>query len=89
MSEENVTDRNISVSVPMGALATALVLALAAAAYTLIGREGESEEATTGQKTKSGGIRRKLGLMTLITLIENDTTRKLLVSVLRAIAKRS
>jgi hypothetical protein len=89
MTEENVTDRNLSVSVPVGAIATALVLGLAAVAYTLIGREGESDETNTSQKTKSGGIRRKLGLMTLITLIENDTTRKLLVSVLRAIAKRS
>jgi len=89
MAEESTENRNISVSVPMGAIATAILLGLAAAAYTLVSRNGEDEEPSGGQKSKSGNMRRKLGLMTLATLIENDASRKLLVSLIRAMARRS
>jgi hypothetical protein len=32
---------------------------------------------------------RRVGLMTLITLIENDTTRRVVVAALRAMARRA
>lgn len=89
MSEENTNGRNLSVSVPMGALAAAATLVIAAAAYTLIGRNSEDVEEDGEGKSKSGGMSRRLGLMTLVTLIENDASRKILVAMLRAIARRS
>ena len=89
MADENTDGKNISVSVPMGAIAAAAVLVLAAAVYTLIGRNGEEAEGNGGGKAKSGNMRRRIGLMTLITLIENDASRRVLVALLRAIARRS
>jgi hypothetical protein len=89
MADDNSSEKNISVSVPVGAIATAIVLGLAAAAYALLGRNGEESDASTSQKTKSGNMRRKLGLMTLIAVIENDASRKVLLALLRAIARRS
>ena len=86
---ENGNGSNISLSVPVGAIATAAVLGLAAAAYTLLNRDSEAPEGSSGQKSKSGSMKRRLGLMTLATLIENDATRKVLVSVIRAVARRS
>jgi hypothetical protein len=89
MAEDNSEDRNFSVSVPVGALAAALVLGLAAAAYALMGRDSEETESSSSQKARSGSMRRKLGLMTLITIIENDASRKVLLAFLRAMARRS
>ena len=89
MADENDENKNISVSVPMGAIATALVLGLAAAAYALIGRDNSDADNGSGLKAKSGNMRKKLGLMTLITVIENDASRKVLVAFLRAMARRS
>jgi hypothetical protein len=95
MADENDENKNVSVSVPMGAIATALVLGMAAAAYALIGRDnagsetGSGVKAVSGLKAKSGSMRKKLGLMTLITVIENDASRKVLLAFLRAMARRS
>jgi hypothetical protein len=89
MADENDENKNISVSVPMGAIATALVLGMAAAAYALIGRDNAVSETGSGLKAKSGSMRKKLGLMTLITVIENDASRKVLLAFLRAMARRS
>jgi hypothetical protein len=88
MAEDN-GERNISVSVPVGALAAALVIGAAGAAYALIGRNSEETDAGNAQKPRSSNMRRKLGLMTLITVIENDASRKVLLALLRAIARRS
>ncbi|GAC1442990.1 MAG: hypothetical protein NVSMB52_00810 [Chloroflexota bacterium] len=88
---DNVNDsQNFSVSVPVGALGTLVVLGLAATAYIVYGRtDGEDPVASAAKSKLGGGMRKKLGIMTLVTLIENDTTRKLLVSVLRAMARRA
>lgn len=88
MAENQNDGKNISVSVPMGAIATAIVLGVAAAAYVLMGREGEGD-AESSPRSKGGSMRRRLGLMTLITLLENDASRKVVIAVLRAMARRS
>lgn len=91
MAEDANQGTNLSVSVPFGALAAAAVIGLGAAAYLMYGRE-DTESAPEGSKpSKSGGgnMRRKVGLMTLIAIIENDTGRKLLLTVLKAMARRA
>ena len=81
----------ISGSVPLGAIAAgALIAVAAAAAYLLANRENGGVTATIREKGKSRkGFGRKLGLMTAITLIENDATRKLVIALLRAMARRA
>lgn len=90
MSDELQNDgkSNISVSVPIGGIATLLVLGLATAGYLIATRGGDDEGSS--EKPKSGrNMRRRLGLMTAITLIENDATRKVVVAMLRAMARRA
>lgn len=90
MSDELQNDgkSNISVSVPIGGIATLLVLGLATAGYLIATRSGDDEGSS--EKPKSGrNMRRRLGLMTAITLIENDATRKVVVAMLRAMARRA
>jgi hypothetical protein len=92
MSEEDSDSKGVSLTLPIGALGAALVLGLAAAAYTYFSNEGSAEEpqAKGGQsKGKSGSVRRRLGLLTVITLLENDQTRKVVIAVLRAMARRA
>jgi hypothetical protein len=79
---------NISVSVPIGALATLVVLGLATAGY-LIATRGSEEDAVSDKPKSGRNVRRRLGLMTAITLIENDTTRKAVLALLRAMARRA
>lgn len=88
MAEDQNDSKNISVSVPMGAIATAVVLGLAAAAYVMMGRESEADTESS-PRSKAGSMRKRLGLMTLITLLENDASRKVVIAVLRAMARRS
>ena len=86
--QANEGKTNISVNVPIGALATLLVLALGTAGYLLASRG--SEDGGITDKVKSGrNMRRRLGLMTAITLIENDATRKVVLAMLRAMARRA
>jgi hypothetical protein len=87
MTDEVNGGRHISVSMPVGALATVLVIALAGFAYTFLLREDEEGE-NAGRPKPKGSIRRKVGLKTLIAVIENDTSRRLLLAVLRALARR-
>lgn len=91
VSDDTGSNKGVSVSMPIGAVAAAAALGLAAAAYAFFGRDDEETPATNGvQKSRpSKGVRRKLGLMTLVTLIENDATRKVLVALLRAMARRA
>jgi hypothetical protein len=94
MAEEETTGRNVALTLPLGALGAALALGLAAAAYTYLSG-GNEEAADSGNsksgsaKSKSGSMRRKLGLMTVITLLENDATRKVVLAVLKAMARRA
>jgi hypothetical protein len=87
MKESENASKGIAIKAPIGALGVAAALALAGAAYTYFSRGEQASE--NGLKAKTGGMRRRLSFMTLIALIENDTTRKLLVAALRAMSKRS
>ena len=88
MAEEGNEGRHIAVSMPIGALAAVLVITAAGLAYTLLLREEDSGEGMPRPKGKGGSMRRKLGLRTLIAVIENDASRRLLLAVLRALARR-
>lgn len=91
MANDSNGEQNISVSVPVGVIAAGAVIGLiAAAAYVMTQRGDTDVSGVAGQAARSGrGFSRKLGLMTLITIIENDATRRVLVALLRAIARRS
>jgi hypothetical protein len=90
MAEEDQQGSNISVSVPIGVLASAAVLGAGAAAYLFLNNRDESSTATSSSRGDKGkGLRRKVGLTTVITLLENDASRKVVLSVLRAMARRA
>jgi len=89
MANDDQSQQKVSFNVPIGVLAAAAVIGLAGAAYMLLSQSSDEEDESTSSKPKSGGnIRKKLGLMTLVTLIENDVTRKGVVALLKALAKR-
>lgn len=81
---------NISFNVPIGLLGVALLAALASAAYMMTSNQEEATESPAASMTRSakGGLK-KLGLLGLASMIENDATRKVVVAILRAMAKRS
>lgn len=89
-SDEN-DERSVSVSVPIGAaVAGVLLLGSAAAIYFLLG--GGSKSSTSGESSVANSSRsflRKMGILGLATMIENDFSRKFLVSILKAIARRA
>lgn len=90
MTDETNGQANLSLTVPLGALAAAAVLGLGAVAYILYARGDAGGEIEGAKPAKSrGGMRRKVGLMTLIAVIENDTGRRLLLTVLKAMARRA
>ena len=89
MTSRDSNEQNFSVSVPVGAAVAAILLAGAtAAAYLIIGRPAELG-AEGGQSMPGGGFLRKVGLLGLVAMIENDATRKVVVAVLKAMAKRA
>lgn len=91
MADDDTARQNFSVSVPLGVLAAGVIVGLAAAAAYVISIQGNGETTTMprGAAKKGKGMGRRFALLSLVTLIENDTTRKAVVAVLRAIAKRS
>jgi hypothetical protein len=93
MAKDNADQEkpNISVNVPIGGIATLLLLGLAAVGYMMASRKSEPESQSVTEKAMASGrnVRRRLGLMTVITLIENDSTRKLVLALLRAMARRA
>lgn len=89
MADEDQQSSNISVSVPIGALASVAVLGAAGAAYLFMNRSETASSAVSGLNEKGKGLRRKVGLTTVITLLENDASRKVVLSVLRAMARRA
>lgn len=91
MTSGDSNEQNFSVSVPVGAAVAAILLAGAtAAAYLIIGRPGTDVESDGGSSGRKGGnFFRRMGILGLVTLIENDATRKLVVAVLKAMAKRA
>ena len=91
MNEDSESKPVISGSVPIGALAAGVIVGAAVlAAYLLTNRDNGDVASSVKSKARSGkGFGRKLGLMTAITLIENDATRKVVLAVLKAIARRA
>jgi hypothetical protein len=97
MRSDNHDDASFSVSLPIGAAVSAALLAVAAGAAVLLlglGRNGDESE-TSGSASKSGksssgkNFFRRVGILGLVTLIENDATRKVVVAVLKAMARRA
>ncbi len=89
MADDDQQGSNVSVSVPIGALASVAVLAAAGAAYVLLHRSDPAVPSNAGIAGKGKKVRRKLGLTTVITVLENDASRKVVLSVLRAMARRA
>ena len=89
MAEDEQQGSNISVSVPIGALASVAVLGAAAAAYVFLNRGDSSTPGASGIAGKSKSVRRKIGLTTVITVLENDASRKVVLSILKAMARRA
>lgn len=93
MSEDS-SENSTSLTVPIGALGALLVLGIAGAAYAYLQRGGDESPQgfvqSAVQRAKPGkNTRRKVGLMALIALIDNDASRKVLLTFLRALQKRS
>jgi hypothetical protein len=90
MTSGDSNEQKFSVSVPVGAAVAAILLAGAtAAAYLIIGRPGTEEESEGGSSRSGGNFFRKMGLLGLVAMIENDATRKVVVAVLKAMARRA
>lgn len=91
MASESNGDQSLSVSVPMGVVVAGVLVGLmAAAAYLMMQRGDATTSGSAGQAARSGrGFGRKIGLTTLITLLENDASRRVILAVLKAIARRS
>ena len=89
MADDEQQGSNLSVSVPIGALASVAVLGAAAAAYVLLNRSDTGLPSTSGIAGKGKKVRRKVGLTTVITVLENDASRKVVLSILRAMARRA
>jgi hypothetical protein len=89
MTDDEQQGSNLSVSVPIGALASIAVLGAAAAAYVLLNRGDTSLPSATGIAGKGKKVRRKVGLTTVITVLENDASRKVVLSILRAMARHA
>ncbi len=94
---EDTSENGTSLTLPIGALGALLMLGIAGVAYAYMQKGAdESTPSTPGfvqnavQRAKPGkSTRRKLGLMALIAMIDNDASRKVLLTFLRALAKRS
>jgi hypothetical protein len=89
MSDDDQQGSNLSVSVPIGALASVAVLGAAAAAYVFLNRSDTTTPSAAGIAGKGKSVRRKIGLTTVITVLENDASRRVVLSVLRAMARRA
>lgn len=82
--------QSIGVSVPIGAVAAAALVALGVASYLLTNRSEEITPGPAGQVARSGRrAGRRLGLNALIALLENDATRKVVLALLKAMARRA
>lgn len=90
MANDGNGKASVSVGVSIGTLAGLLLLAGAGAAYAYFSREGAENPLSGLQRPgPRKGFPRKVGLMALASMIENDATRKVLVALLRAIARRA
>lgn len=95
MASTNGENQNVNANVPIGVIAAGLVLGLAAAAFAMMRQNSQTVSGTTIAGTASGvarggkGMLRKAALNALIAAIETDASRKLVVTVLKAMAKRA
>jgi hypothetical protein len=90
MTSNNRDDANFSLSLPVGAAVAGVLLATAvAAAFLLLGRTEQTGESTGSPGKSSKSFFRRVGILGLITLIENDATRKVVVAILKAMARRA
>lgn len=88
MSSRDDDQQGFSVSVPIGAAVGAiLLLGAATVAYMLLSGDQNGEGSSAAKSGRSAF--RRFGLLSLVTLIENDATRKVVVAILKAIARRS
>lgn len=95
MASKNGENQNVNVNIPIGVIATGLILGLAAAAFAMMRQNSQTTGGTTFAGTASGvarggkGMLRKAALNALIAAIETDASRKLVITVLKAMAKRA
>jgi len=76
-------EQKISLSVPIGLIATAVAVGLVAAAYALKPQTRKSTSWRAGAAKKRGkGIGRRLGLSALIALLENDASRMFITALI-------
>jgi hypothetical protein len=85
VSGETNNEQRIALSLPISVVAAGILLGLAVTTYILVARsEGEGDE-TEAEPAK--GVGRRVGFTALATLIENDSTRKIIVAGLKALAR--
>lgn len=91
MSDNGNDNQGLSVSVPIGLVATGVLVGLATVAAYLASNRGNGTVASQvqGKAKSTKGFGKKIGLTTLITLLENDATRKVVLAVLKAMVRRS
>ena len=90
MADDQDGNTDFSVSVPMSLIAAVAAVVLAAVAAYLLTNQSNEGSATSGNHSSKGkSLGRKVGLRALITLIENDTSRKVVVATLKAMARRA
>jgi hypothetical protein len=89
VASDNNENENPSVSVPVPLVAAGIVAGLAVATYIMLSRSDDNGEQASPKKKMGKTVRRRVGLMAFITLLENDATRKVVLAALRAIARRS
>jgi hypothetical protein len=83
-------EQSIGVSVPIAAIAAGAVVALGVASYLLSNRGQEGTTGTASNVARSGRkAGRRLGLNALIALLENDATRRVVLALLKAMARRA
>lgn len=80
---------SFSVSVPIGAAVAGVLLVGAAAAYLLMNQNGEESSSGSDATQPARSFIRRMGILGLVTMIENDATRKVVVAVLKAMARRA
>jgi len=85
VTENRQQNEAVSVSIPVGLVASALILLAAGAVYMLVAKP----DIAAGESPNPKGMLRRAGLLALAGAIENDFSRKAVVAIIRAVARRS
>lgn len=85
MAENRQQNEAVSVSVPVGLVASALILLAAGAVYMLVAKP----DIVPAEPPNPKGMLRRAGLLALAGAIENEFSRKALVAIIRVVARRS